>query len=604
MSNHSTSNTGGCEENRVTRSQLLTLRNGSLLEPGCHYTITNPSLDGNLDVQEVTLHATGFGTLGSQADILTSHDNEAWEGVYDLDTDNVVEVTDDLENKVITNASILTFPFGVSVVRDNYVNSDARITYNGGTVEGNNFGSNSNTTISAGTFTNNVIATDATVTASGAAFVRNHLEANSNTNISGGDFRENRVESDATVNSSTTGDVDNNHFSSLSITNVSGAANVDTVTVKQNANLTISGGSLSDSSVQEDAQVTIRSGSNYENVFGTSTVYNQVGSGYIRYSTIEGTTTWTNGNTNVSNVHSYVTTVNTTGSAGTISNSTLSRAYMQNLQNISSLTITDSTVSDYATIQTNGAARIYLYRSNINSGGRILVSSGSRVDASYSSVSNYGYIQSTGVGGILYANYCEVSGGGYIRNTTVNTHRAERCEVSSRGNIRFDVSADNCRVYYSSASDGGAIYHNGRSTSSYIYYSSVDSYGQVYTTSSNDARIYYCAATAYGYVRSTNCTSGLHYMYYCNGAARGYVQMSFAGGRMYAVNASSQSIVEKRGSGGNIYYSNFDAYFYAYITRTAGTSSGLFGMGRRTQTVTTPAVVAPFNIGTAWLNFQ
>lgn len=602
MSQHSTSSQGGCDENRVTRAQLLTLRNNSELEPGCHYTITNPSQDGNLDVVEVTLHATNFNVLGSQADILTSHDNEAWEGVYDLDSDNVLEVTDDLENKVITNASILTFPFGVSIVRDNYVNSDARITYNGGTVEGNTFGSNSNTTINSGNFNDNTIGTDATVISSGVQVVRNHFEAQSNTNISSGDFRENRVETDATVNSSTTGDVDNNHFSSLSISNISGNSNVDTVTVSQNANLTISGGNLTDSSIQEDAQVTINSGSNYENVFGTSTIYTQVGTGYIRYSTIEGTTSWVNGNTNLNNVNSYTATVNTTGSSGMISNSFFNRAYMQNLQNIPSLTITDTTVSDYSTIQTNGAARIYLYRSNFTAGGRLLCSAGSRIDASYTSVSNNGYIQSTGNGGILYANYCNVNSLSYIRNTTTNTNRAERCEVSSQANIRFDGTVNNCRVYYSTVSGGASLYHTGNSNSCYLYYCSATSFAQIYTSNSVNARIYYCNADARGYVRSLNCT-GVHYMYYCNASASGYVQMNGATGRMYAVSASSQSIVEKRGAGGNIYYSNFSSYYYAYITRTGGTSSGLYGMGRRSHTITNPVNITPYNTGPAWQNF-
>lgn len=588
----------------MTRAALIALRNAGSLNKDCHYVITNPSADGTLDVQEIILHAVNENTLSQQAGIMTSHDNTAWQGVYDIDQDNVLEVTDNLENKVISNTSILVFPFGVTSVTHNVVHSEALINYTAGTVTSNTFGNNSNTTIGGGTFTQNVIESDANVNSSGTSVVRNHFEASSNTTITSGDFVENRVESDATVNSSTTGDVDNNHFSSLSITSVSGAANVDTVTIKQNANLTISGGSLSDTSIQEDAQVILISGSHYENVFGASTIFTQIGTGYIRYSTIEGTTTWTNGDVNISNVNSYVSTVDTTGSAGAISNSTFSRAYMQNLQNIPSLTITDSTVTDYGTVQTNGATRIYLYRSHIKSGGRVLVSANSRIDASYTTVSDYGYLQSTANGGFLTANYCDVSSYGYIRNTTVNTHIAERCHVSSQSNIRFDGTANNCRVYYSNATGGGSIYHSGSSNASYIYYANADSLGQIYTQNSTDARMYYCSATSYGYVRSLNCTSGTHYMYYCNGTARGYVQMNNAGGRMYAVNASSQSIVEKRGAGGNIYYSNFDAYFYAYITRTTGTSSGLFGMGRRTQTVTTPTTVAPFNVGSAWLNFQ
>ena len=603
MSQHSTSNTGGCEENRLTRSELLSLRNNSQLESGCHYTITNPSADGNLDVQEVTLHATNINTLGSQADILTSHDNEAWEGVYDIDSDNVIEVIDDLENKVITNASILTFPFGVSIVRDNYVNSDARIVYNGGTVEGNTFGSNSNITINSGSFTDNTIGTDATVISSATAFVRNHLEASSNTTINSGDFRENRVQGDATVNSSTTGDVDNNVFGTLSITNVSGAANVDTVIINQNANLTISGGALSDTSIGEDAQVTLISGSHYENVFGASTIFTQVGTGYVRYTTIEGTTSWINGNVNLSNVNSYVSTVNTTGSVGTISNSFLNRAYLQSLQNVPSLTIIDSTISNFATFTINNAARLYFYRSTATDGSRVLISSGSRIDMSHVNLDSYSYVQSTISGGIMTINYTNLSSLSYIRNLTSNTHNVDRCDVSSQSNIRFEGTSTNCRVYYSSASGGSTIYHNGSSNGCYIYYCTAASFGQIYTSNSTNARLYYNSVDSRGYIRSLNCTSGTHYMYYCNASASGFVQMNNAGGRMYSVSATSQSIVEKRGSGGNIYYSTFTAYYYAYITRTTGTSSGLYGMGRRSHTITAPTTIAPYNSGASWQNF-
>lgn len=598
--NQSTTHSGGCDENILTRAELIALRNSNSLEVGCHYTITDPSADGTLDAQEITLHATNTGTLGTQADILTSHDAVAWEGVYDIDQNDVLEVTDNLENKVIANDAIIIFPWGITSVTDNHV-TDGRLVYNGGTVAGNTIGANSNVTVNGGNFRNNVVTTDANVVSNGVVD-RNHFEAQSNATINSGDFRENRVDSDATVTSSTTGDVDNNHFSSLSVVNISGAANLDANTVGQNANLTISGGSLADSSIQEDAQVTIRSGSNYENVFGTSTIFNQVGTGYVRYSTIEGTTTWTNGNTNMSNVHSYVSTVNTTGSVGTISNSTFNRAYMQNVQNIPSFTITDSTISNYGTVQTNGAARIYLYRTTVTDGGRILTSAGSRIDASYTKVQGNSYLQSTVNGGILYANYCDVNSNSYIRNLTPNTNRAERCHVSSQSNIRFEGSANNCRVYYSRASGGGSVYHTGTSNNCYIYYSTADGLSQIYTQNSVNARIYYCSAQSRGYVRSLN-NAATHYLYYCNASASGYVQMNNAGGRMYAVNASSQAIVEKRGNAGNIYYSNFSAYYYAYITRTGGTSSGLFGIGRRTHTITSPAGIAPYNTGSAWQNF-
>lgn len=685
---------GGCEEVRITRTALIALRDSAGLSAGCPYTIVDPNAQGNLDVVEVQLFATTLDMLGMDANILTTHETTPWSGSYDIDANDVLEVVDNRNNKVIGNAPILTFPFGVAAVTYNTVFSGGTLAYTAGTVSGNKISNNSNVTVISGSFSNNIVDTDANVTSSGNTN-RNHFEAQSSTTVNSGDFLENRVEgnatvissttgdvdnnvfkassnatinsgnfdnneihsdanvlidggvsivrnhfysasnttinagafrnnqvyNDATVISSTTGDVDSNTFGNLSSTNISGTASLDNSTVDtdgnivlsggnviackigQNANLTMSGGTFADSTIGEDAEVTIISGSNYENVFGASTVYRQVGTGYIRYSTIEGTTTWTNGNTNVSNVHSYVSSVNTTGSTGAISNSSFSRAIMSLMQNVDSLTITDCTISNYAQVSMNGAARMYLYRSTVTDGSRVLISAGARIDSSYTNVSSYGYLQCNQDGGVLTANYCEVSSNSYIRNITPNSHSAQRSSVSGNSRISFEGDSSGCRVYYSSASGGGSIYINGTSSGCFLYYCSAIGLGQVYAQNSTNARIYYCSASARGYIRSLNCP-GTHYMYYCSATASGYVQMNATLGRMYAVHAASQSIVEKRGSqASNFYYSTFTAYYYAYVTKTTGTVSGLYGMGRRSYTITDPVTSAPYNQGVAWQNF-
>lgn len=674
----------------MTRAELIAIRNAGNLEPQCHYIITDPGVNGNLQAQKILIHAVDANTL-SGCYIKTAHDNTAWVASYDIDTDRVEKVFDHKYfNEVTGNAGIVSFPFNnanvtnnrvfdsvltytagvvrgnelmsdalVSVVAgnflDNTVTSDATVTSEGNTrrnhfeaqsntiinsgdflenrvegdasvtssttgdVDNNVFSSLSVTTINSGNFDTNHVASSATVNTSGVAVTRNHFEALSNTTINSGDFRNNRVQNDATVISSVTGDVDGNTFGNLSNSTLAGL-NFDNSVIDSDANINMTGGTvinckfeqasnfvmtggvLRESTVGQDADVTISSQDNYENVFGNSVVFRQVGTGYVRYCTFEGTTTWTNGNNILSNVQSYTATINTTGSNGTIANSQFNRAYGINLQNIPSLTITDSTISDYATLQTNGAARIYIYRSTITSGGRVLCSAGGRIDMSYTNISSYGYVQTTGTS-ILYCNYSDVSSYGYVRNITGNVNRVERCNVNAQSNIRFDGTANNCRVYYSTATGGGSIYHTGSSNNSYIYYCTANSLSQIYTQNSTNARLYYNNASARSYVRSLNC-SATHYIYYCNADASGYVQMNNAGGRMYSVNASSQSIAEKRGAGGNIYYSSFSSYFYAYITRTTGTNSGFFGTGRRTQTVTNPVGVAPFALGSAWLNFQ
>lgn len=592
----------------MTRAALLSLRNGSNLDTNCHYIITDPAADGNLDAQQIILHAVANNQLGMQVGIITSHDNTAWAGVYDIDANNVLEVTDNLENNVKTNASINAFPFGVAGITNNTVESDAIVIHTAGTVNANIFRNSSSTTINGGSFNNNVVDTNANVVSSGNT-QRNTFEAQSNTTINSGDFRENKVLNDATVTSSTTGDVDNNNFSNSCLVNISGAANLDGTNVssdanltmtggtmtncdlKQTSNTTINGGSLVDSEVGQDADVVIQSGSNYENVFGASTSYRQVGTGYIRYCSIEGTTSVVNGNTNFSNVTAYTSTINTTGSAGTISNSNLNRAYMVNLQNIPSLTITDCTISNYATIQTNGSARIYLYRTTVTDGGRILCSAGARIDASYTNVNSYGYIQCTQSGGVLFCNYTNIGGLSYVRNLTANTHRVDRCLVVGQSSIRFDGNSDNCRVYYSESKSGGAIYMTTGAVGCYVYYSNSNSNGQIYCQNTTNARIYYCNADSRGYIRVYNNT-GQAIMYYCKASASGYVEQTGNSAliRMYAVSAAGQAIcrVQNSTTNSNLYYSTFEAYYYLLVTLTGGTRSALHGYGRRSYTVTNP----------------
>ena len=585
----------------MTRAALRALRTAWGLSKDCHYIITNPSADWNLDVESIILHAVDESTLSMQAGIKTSHDTLAWHWTYDIDADNVLEVTDNLENHVSGNEAILNFPFGVTSVYDNIV-KNATLNYTWGTVIWNELSSDSNVTVSAWSFTNNIVESDANVVSAWNT-ARNHFEAQSSTTVNSWDFRENRVEWDATVTSSTTLDVDNNVFKTSSTTTITWDTNVDNNELWQASNTTISWGSFYENTIQEDATVTIISWSNYENVFGKSTTYRQVWTWYIRTSNIEWTTAFTNGNTNVSNINANTATINTTGSTWTLNNSFFQRAYMLNLQNIPSLTITDSTVSDYSTVQTNWAARIYIYRSTVASWSRVLCSAGSRIDMSYTNIDSYGYIQSTQNGWFLTANYCNISSLWYIRNTTPNTHRAERCDVNSSSRIWFEWTADNCRVYYSRASGWSSIYHANGSVGCYIYYNTADALSQIYTQGSTNARMYYNSADWYSYIRTLN-SPWTSYIYYCSANGRGYIQISASQGRIYSCTVGSQSILEKRWWGtGNIYYSDFSAYYYAYITRATGTSSGLFGRGRRTNTITSPIWIAPYAVGSSRQNF-
>ena len=115
-----------CEE--VTRAQLLALRNAGNLDSKCTYAI--PYSRGCL--VDTVIHMTPIcaDKLSHDVDIETTWDNELWEGRYSIDSNRMLEVHDNLGNKVggqIGN-EVDRFPWGVSTVNNNNLyNSDVYI---------------------------------------------------------------------------------------------------------------------------------------------------------------------------------------------------------------------------------------------------------------------------------------------------------------------------------------------------------------------------------------------------------------------------------------------------------------------------------------------
>ena len=574
----------------MTRSALIALA-GSY-EKDCHYVLTDYTR-GTVGATSIELHAVDADTLSNSVSVKTTHDNMAWEGVYDIHANRMQALFDNENNQVKGPTAVDAFPWGVASVTQNTVNNGL-LTYTAGTVQLNTIESGSDIKVNGGTFSYNSVENDAQITINGGNVQRNSIGHQSNLTVDAGDFLENRVSSDAIVNVNTTGDVDNNEFSAFAVVNVTGSASVDACTVKHSSNLTISGGSLTDTTLAEDSDVTFYGGSHYENHFGASVVFRQVEgtTAYVRYSTIEGTSTWVNGQVNLSNVSSYISTANTTGSVGTISNSVFNRAYMANMQDIPALTITDSNISSYGQISATGAAKLYVYRAQISSGGRLLVTADKTLNTSYANLTGYGYIQV--LDGIATVNYTSLSGGGYVQHNTPGTNTISNSSADGRGTLRFLGTSTNCRIYNCTANGNGQIYHNGASTGCYIYYSTATGQGKMYSNGSVNQRCYYSMAASNGNVISTTNTS-THYQYYLTALSSGTVEMrSCDGSRMYSVMASSTSIARLQNSAaaGRLYYSSVTAYYYLYVTLTL-TRSGLHAHGRRTNTVTDPAAGLP-----------
>lgn len=491
-----------------TRAAILALRNSSSLEEGCHYIVTDPAVNGTLQVEHILLHATAPNEL-SGCYIKTVHDNTAWNGAYDIDTNRVEHVFDHLNrNDVTLYESTSTFPFGVATVQENHVHGGI-VNYTAGTIN------------------------------------------------------------ECQINSST---------------------------------LNMIAGSLTESRISNDSNVTIRNNNNIENIFESSVTFNQVGTGVVRYSRFAGNRTWTNGNTNLDNIDAHFANVNTTGTGGSIvssriHNSTISAA------NAANLNWDFISMDGNSTITANGAGVTTIQYASLDSGGRILVSAGAVLTSLYDSISDISYIQV--IAGTLSSRYCKLNSLGYIQHNSTGSNRIDRCEVTSQSRMRFLGTCTNCRIYYSTASSGGMIEHQGSSTGCYWYYNEATSTSQIYSNNSVNLRGYYNSATGNSRIYSQNVT-GTHYIYYNSCTGHGYIHFENApAGRIYAVSCTSQGLVRFRPAGntGRLYYSSFTAYFYLYADAMSGTRTGLYGMGRRTHTVTNPTLGAPYATGSAWQNF-
>lgn len=407
---------------------------------------------------------------------------------------------------------------------------------------------------------------------------------------------ENRV-NEGVINY-TAGTITENEINGATLTLVAGSSTRNTL--EHSANLIINDGSLAESTLAEDANVTINSGSNYENHFGTSCLFNQVGTGIVRYTQIGAQGTTTLGDVNLQNCTIGANTIlNTTGSVGNISNSTFGYSITSALQNIPSLTINQSSFDSASQIAATGATRLYLYRSSGQSGGRYLVSANASMDCSYCNVDSYGYIQTTL--GTFVANYANATSLGYISHQSTGSNRVDRCSAESQANIRFLNSCTGGRIYHCKSTSGATIYQNGTSTNCYHYYCNADSFAQIYIQNGVDARHYYNNAESYSYVRTYGTNTGQSIMYYCSASARGYVEHNGIANRIrfYSVRAEGQSIARQTGSSANanLYYCSFHAYYYFLGVLTGGTRSALHGYGRQNFTG------MPATNGTATRNF-
>lgn len=101
----------------MTRAALIALRDAGQLNIQCHYIVTDHVQNRLIAGTYIELHATDASTLSMHVSVKTPYDNLAWEGRYDIDSGNVIELRDNLNNIAITTAAVSDFDWGNPAIR-------------------------------------------------------------------------------------------------------------------------------------------------------------------------------------------------------------------------------------------------------------------------------------------------------------------------------------------------------------------------------------------------------------------------------------------------------------------------------------------------------
>ncbi len=138
-----------------TRAQLRSLRDASGLIPGCVYEVTDFSR-GNLASSRIFIQAAARDKLFYDVALLTTHDNQPWHAIYDIDLHRVLMVRDNLRNVVESDEGneVDNFPWGVASVYDNHL-KNVNFTYTGGTFGDNTASDNASINMAGGDVRNN-----------------------------------------------------------------------------------------------------------------------------------------------------------------------------------------------------------------------------------------------------------------------------------------------------------------------------------------------------------------------------------------------------------------------------------------------------------------
>lgn len=583
----------------MTRAALLGIRNASGLMKDCHYTITDYSR-GNVGASTVLLHAIDENTLSQTVLVKTGYDNTAWEGRYDIDTNRIFELKDQLLNKVVGQAQVDNFPWGNSSLtgntinqatlqyidgsfvdntiergatirinsgdvrrntfadqsnttitstsfQDNVVEADANVTTSTtSVVNQNSFGQDSNTTLSnAALFNNNDVRTDATVVGSGGNIQRNSFDAQSSTNVASGDFLGNEVKTLANVTSSTTADCDNNVFGEGARVQISGSANVDRNRIVSDGELTASGTAVVyNNDIKQQSLLTISGGSFYENeIAGDSTV--TIRSGSNLENRFGGSTTYNQAGTGYVRNCSLDNNSSVTNGNTNILDCQFSRGIVNTTGSAGTLYYSSLQAS---TITAQNVASFTLQYSNFSANSSVSANNAARCYIYQCTMSGYGRILQSADTQLDIA-YTGIRDYGYVQVTAGRLY----CNYNSISNVSYiqHASSGTNRIERCNVNSQSYARFLGTSTGCRIYYCNISSGSNIYHNgSSTNCYIYYCDVSSSSTIYSNSSVN-----------ARIYYNTASGNSQIYSANVSGTHY---------IYYCSTSGHGYVLFTNSSG----------------------------------
>ncbi len=268
------------------------------------------------------------------------------------------------------------------------------------------------------------------------------------------------------------------------------------------------------------------------------------------------------------------------GATGDITSSNFSSGQVD-LRNAGDIDFDQASTESYGVISANGADRMRLLRVASEDSSTIRAFAGTDLELRYSKAETGSYIYTRQ--GSMLGQYATAKSGGGIDNNTPGRNTVTRV-TSDASRITFEGTADANSVVWSNAHALGYIRLRG--TTNGVSVDRVDV--------STGARLDYIDAVG-GFTRYVTL-SDLSYAQIQNTNGARFSASSFhANGRMlwdggtgqvYSLDLSSIAYVRLINNDGILRYSDFDSYFYYYITGNTGIKQALDGSGRQTFTET------------------